>query len=265
MDHREVYNRLDAYLDEELDSTEQATVAVHLSTCAACQDALAARREMKYTLRSELQAIKAPTGLQRRINKALDAHGEKREPWYAVFLPRLWRFRPALTGLVVLLILLAPVVFWTLSTGTAEAAMVREMVDKHMMYGMLPEPAEMPTDDPQKAADWLSAWVGSPVHPLPPEAGMRLLGARLADMHGMKIGYLIYERSDGERVSFFEVPLSSMPFPKGDAMDMDGHEVYLAQASGYQVALMPMDQKNYAVIAKADAHDLAAMLVKLAE
>ncbi|MSP13835.1 MAG: hypothetical protein EXR62_12875 [Chloroflexi bacterium] len=265
MDHREVFRRLDAYLDEELDTAEQAEVAVHLSTCAVCQDALAARREIKYTLRSELQAVKAPAGLERRISKALDATGVQGRFWYATFLSRLWRFQPALAGLVLLLIFLAPVVIWTFSTATAEAAMVKEMVDKHMMYGMLREPAEMPTDDPQKAADWLAAWVGSPVHPLPPEAGLRLLGARLADMHGMKISYLIYERSDGERVSFFEVPQATMPFPKGDAMDMDGHQLYQAQASGYRVVLMPMDEKNYAVIGKANSHDLAVMLVKLAE
>ena len=74
-DCREVFRRLDDYIDRELSPEEARTVLSHLEHCAACAEEFAVERDVLDTLKEKLRHIAAPPGLMERIAQRLEREG----------------------------------------------------------------------------------------------------------------------------------------------------------------------------------------------
>lgn len=68
MTHGDIAERFSAYLDQELDSSEEHAVEIHLATCDQCRQDLEGLRETVDLLHG-LEKISAPPGFVARVRK----------------------------------------------------------------------------------------------------------------------------------------------------------------------------------------------------
>ena len=69
----EAFQRLDDYLDRELNADEMRLVAEHLEVCAVCAAEFEFDARVLDVVRSKLRSIDVPSGLRQSIASALDA------------------------------------------------------------------------------------------------------------------------------------------------------------------------------------------------
>ncbi len=74
-DCREVFRRLDDYVDRELTPAEANTVLRHLEHCAQCAEEFDVEADVLNMLKEKLRHIAAPPGLMERIAQRLDQEG----------------------------------------------------------------------------------------------------------------------------------------------------------------------------------------------
>ena len=74
-DCREVFQRLDDYVDRELTPEEASTVLRHLEHCAQCAEEFEVETDVLEMLKEKLRHIAAPPGLMERIAQRLDKEG----------------------------------------------------------------------------------------------------------------------------------------------------------------------------------------------
>lgn len=194
MNCQEFAARLHPYVDGELSVGETAAADAHSGECRSCAALARREREFRELLRRQPRESAPP---EFRARLTADVRRRRRR---ATLRP--WLVAPALAAAAALVVaILLP----SLRPG---APLVAELVDKHIAYAQVERPAELASSDPGQIAEWFRARAGLRVTvPDYSPAGIRLIGARLADAHERKAAYLLYEKGM-TLLSVFMVPVS---------------------------------------------------------
>src|SRR5713101_3922431 len=157
----------------------------HVSSCPECHGRADGERRFRVLLRQQPQDL-APPELRARLLAV--ARRERRRAAL-----RVWLGMPALATAAVLLAALLMTRLMPPSPGAPR--IVDTLVDKHLAFAQIEGPAEFASSEPGEVAAWLRDRIGMRV-PVPDysHAGIRLVGARIAEADEQKLAYLLYEK-----------------------------------------------------------------------
>jgi mycothiol system anti-sigma-R factor len=233
--------QLHAYVDGELSVEQTAAGDAHVAACGRC--AALARRERAYRLLLRRQPREAaPAELRERIHADLrrERRRARRPGWHRVALGA------AVAVVAFGVVLLMP-------SWRASPPLVATLVDTHIAYAQLERPAELTSDDPGEIAAWFRQRAGLRiVVPDYSSAGLRLVGARLADAHERGAAYLLYEKGH-VIMSVFMLPLSgNAPALGGTRIAHRGHEYRRYEHKGYRTIFWIDGRAVYGLISMLD-------------
>jgi anti-sigma factor RsiW len=233
--------QLHAYVDGELSVEQTAAGDAHAASCGGC--AVLARRERAYRLLLRRQPREAaPAELRERIRA--DVRRERR---------RLGQHRRHRVALVAIAAVVVAVVVLLVPSRRASPPLVATLVDTHIAYAQLERPAELTSDDPGEIAAWFRQRAGLRiVVPDYSSAGIRLVGARLADAHERGAAYLLYEKGH-VIMSVFMLPLAgNAPALGGTRIAHRGHEYRRYEQKGYRTIFWIDGRAVYGLISMLD-------------
>jgi anti-sigma factor RsiW len=129
-------------------------------------------------------------------------------------------------------------------------SLIGELVDKHIAYAQLERPAELSSSDPAEIAQWFAARASLRV--IVPDyspAGIRLVGARIADADERKAAYLLYEKGHTLLSVFM---LRSEAAPAGRQVAFRGHDYVTAERKGYRTIAWTDGQTLFGLVSSLD-------------
>ena len=173
---------LEPYVDGELPVGEMTAAEAHMAECRRCQALAREEREFRQLLRRQPRE-RAPETLCASIRSSLRRQARRSVVRRAFVVP-------AVSAVAAALLVAA-----VLPTFRSAPSLVGELVDKHIAYAQLERPAELASSDAAEIAQWFQARAGLRV--IVPDyslAGIRLVGARIADAEERKAAYLLYEK-----------------------------------------------------------------------
>ncbi len=228
---------LHAYVDGELAVSEMLVADAHLAECAECRALAARERRFRQLLRRQPRES-APAEFRARITRRI-----RRAEQLAVVRP--WLIAPIAAAAAVLALVLWP-------TTQPSSRLVSELVDKHIAYAQIEQPAEFGSIDPAAVEQWFRsrAALRVTVSDYSP-SGIRLVGARLADAGEQKAAYVLYEKGH-TLLSVFMVPVS------GDGSDVGGKH---ASYRGHEY--VTLERKGYRTVSWVDGHTLLGLVSML--
>jgi len=233
----EFERHLHAYVDGELAVSEMLAADAHLAACAECRALAARERRFRQLLRRQPRES-APSEFRTRITGRI-----RRAEQRAVVRP--WLIAPIAAVAAVLALVLWP-------TPQPSSRLVSELVDKHIAYAQIEQPAEFGSIDPAAVEQWFRtrAALRVTVSDYSP-SGIRLVGARLADAGEQKAAYVLYEKGH-TLLSVFMVPVS------GDGSDLGGKH---ASYRGHKY--VTLERKGYRTVSWVDGHTLLGLVSML--
>jgi anti-sigma factor (TIGR02949 family) len=222
MNCQEFETRLHPYVDGELGVDEIAAGDVHAAGCGSCRALAESERQFRDLLRRQPKES-APPELRARIRAA-----SGRERRRATRAP--WLVAPALAAAGLLLFLLVP---GLVPRGPLDGGLVGSLVDKHIAYAQMEQPAEFVSTDSREVETWFRERVGLRVTvPDYSPAGIRLIGARLAAADERRVAYLLYQKGH-VLMSVFMAPGRSSSLV-GATMTYRGHQYLTEERKGYR-------------------------------
>jgi mycothiol system anti-sigma-R factor len=233
--------QLHAYVDGELSVEQTAASDAHAAVCGRCAEL--ARRERAYRLLLRRQPREtAPAALRERIQA--DLRRERRRAW------RVRWHHLALAAAAVVVVWAGALV---VPAWRGSPPLVASLVDTHIAYTQLERPAELTSDDAGEVAAWFRQRAGlRMVVPDYSSAGIRLVGARLADAHERGAAYLLYEKGH-VIISVFMLPLSgNAPSLGGIRTSHRGHEYRRYEHKGYRTIFWIDGRAVYGLISMLD-------------
>ncbi len=190
MNHDEVRNLLDAYLDAELDLVTSVAVERHLAECADCTRILQNRRALRDALHSDVMYFQAPPMLERRIQSAL-GQPEARQ-WLR--LPR----NPNWLGMVAALLvgmLLSAGLLQRYYASNAESTLAQTVLDSHIQSLMANHLEDVQSTDQHTVKPWFDGKVDfAPTVIDLASQGFPLIGGRLDYLDNRTVVALVYQR-----------------------------------------------------------------------
>jgi mycothiol system anti-sigma-R factor len=211
---------LHTYVDGELEVGELLAANAHLAQCAECQARVERERQFRQLLARQPRES-APAELRAVI------HGRLQQSARRTVLRR-WLIAPAaLAAAAVLLVVLLP--------GNGRAPLVTDLVNKHITYAQIEQPAEFASADPRAVQDWLRQRAGLRVTVSDYSmSGIRLVGARIAETDERKAAYVLYEKGH-TLMSVFTIPVSARAASiEGKRVSYRGHEYTTLERKGYR-------------------------------
>jgi anti-sigma factor RsiW len=232
--------RLHAYVDGELPVSETAAVEAHLSECRDCAVLVRRERDFRALLRHQPRE-RAPEEFRRGLTALIR---RERRRWTA------WPWAVATAALAAAAVILAMVV---LPGSRAPEPLMAELVDKHIAFAQLEQPAEHAAADPAQVAAWFRQRAGLRVTvPDYSPAGIRLVGGRLADAHERKAAYLLYEKGS-VLLSVFVVPTGDeTPRPRGDDVTFRGHRYVKSERKGFRTVAWAENDVLFGLVSSLD-------------
>ena len=257
-DCSDVEQLLEPYLDGEFDAAERAGLEEHLSRCAPCRRLSAAATSFRSAYRAKLRAAvapgtaagAAPDSLRRRIADSLDREQEPAVPWLRRVLSPLpvAALAACVAGALVVL-----------AGHRSTDPLVEEAVRKHARD--LPLELNAASVAPELIPGMLASKLD--FNPRPPSfqgKGVRLVGARLAQLRDWPAAYMRYETPGGQ------VGLFIIDDPERRVGE-SGHEVRVGPATlrvinarGYNVAVWRRNEIVYSLVADLGEADLVRLV-----
>jgi anti-sigma factor (TIGR02949 family) len=234
----EFERHLHAYVDGELAVSEMLAADAHLAECAECRALAARERRFRQLLRRQPRES-APAEFRAQITRRI-CRAEQR----AVVRP--WLIAAPIAAVAAVFAL----VLWP--TTQPSSRLVSELVDKHIAYAQIEQPAEFGSTDPAAVEQWFRtrAALRVTVSDYSP-SGIRLVGARLADAAEQKAAYVLYEKGH-TLLSVFMLPVS------GHGADLRGkHVSYRGQE------YVTLERKGYRTVSWVDGHTLLGLVSML--
>jgi anti-sigma factor (TIGR02949 family) len=245
--------------DRALPLNERAPFEAHFASCPDCAARLEAETDLKRVLRARLRPAPAPPGLAGDIARRVREEAGRRPRWDIL------RRRKVLTlaGAALLLVAIAVGGLRLLLTRTVSApdgsAMVAELVDDHIRYLQVKEPAEVATADPREAERWFASRLDGTIElPQFPDDRARLIGGRLCYVLDRRVALLFYER-DGGRLSLFVMGAEGLP-PAPSPEDGAAVERTVEESKGFGVACWSRRGRMYALVGDAGRAGLARLV-----
>jgi len=191
MDHKEVFELLPAYLDQELGLSDAIAVERHLGNCSECQHELDLQSGVTAQLKKDVAYFKAPTHLAHRIKVALPG---ERSPSTRF---KNWNFNWLNAGAVMVTLL---AVVWSgtlyLSLPSAQERLTEELVSSHVRSLQVNHLSDVVSSDRHTVKPWFNGKLDfSPtVVDLAPQ-GFPLVGGRLDYLDGRSVAVLVYRHN----------------------------------------------------------------------
>ncbi len=251
MNCAEFRTRLHPYVDGELPVSETAAADAHGVACRACAELARSEREFRQVLRRQPREV-APDELRARIVSRVRRQARWRSMPGRLFTPALAAAAAALLVAVVM------------PLARPTPSLVGALVDKHIAYAQIDRPAEMASADPAEVAEWFRRRAGLRVTvPDYSMAGIRLIGARLADAHERRAAYLLYEKGM-TLLSVFMVPAGAgeVDLP-GTRVTYRDQQYMTYERKGYRTVSWTDGQAVYGLVSMLDYDALLECADKL--
>ncbi len=242
MNCTEFEHHLHPYVDGELDVSETLAAEAHAAECAACRGLVERERRFRQLLRRQPKESAPP-----EFRAALRARLRRAERMAVI---RPWLVVPAVAAAAALLLML-----W--SAIRPPVPLVSELVDKHIAYAQIEQPAEFVSSDYLAVEAWLRqrAALRVTVSDYSP-SGIRLVGARLADAGERKAAYILYEKGH-TLLSVFTVPASARGAElRGTQVSYRGHEYVTLERKGYRTVSWTDGQAVFGLVSMLDYETL---------
>jgi anti-sigma factor RsiW len=235
---------LHAYVDGELPVGETAAAEAHAAECAGCGALVRGEREFRQLLRRQPRE-----GASAEFRGRLAARLRRES--------RRARVRRWLAGPVLGAAAAAVVVAVVLPLVRPAPSVVGELVDKHIAYAQVAEPAEFASAEPAAVARWFLERAGLRVTvPDYAPAGIQLLGGRLAEAHRRRAAYLLYEKGR-TLLSVFMVPVEGHAAgPVGERVSYRGHEYVVREERGYRTVAWVEGRTLFGLVSALDEEAL---------
>jgi anti-sigma factor RsiW len=211
--------RLQAYVDGELEVGEMTAANAHFAQCAHCEGRVERGRQFRRLLRRQPRES-APPELPALIRACI-----RRSARVATLRPWLIGTTVAAAALVVL----------SLLPGIQRVSPpVTDLVNKHITYAQIEQPAEFASQDTGAVEAWFRQRAGLrvTVSDYSP-SGIRLVGGRIAEADEAKAAYVLYEKGR-TLMSVFTVPVSVRAVDLGGTrVSYRGHDYLTLERKGY--------------------------------
>lgn len=220
----EFLTQLGPYVDGELGVPETLTADAHSAGCPRCRRLVEGERRFRQLLRRQPRET-APVELRSRVVSRV--HRASR---IAVLRP--WLVASAAAAAVLAAVTFLPGLRQGAPSGEP---MIARLVDKHIAYAQLEQPAEFVSRDHAEIEGWFQQRAGlrvvvsdySPV-------GIRLVGARIAEANEQKAAYVLYEKGH-TLLSVFMVERPAYGGElSGTRMTYRGHSYLAREEKGYR-------------------------------
>jgi anti-sigma factor RsiW len=240
MNCQDFLSRLHPYVDGELTVEETAAASQHATECRDCDARVRDEQAFRTLLRRQPQEA-ASGEFRARIAARLCAERRRR-------LIRPWLTAPLVSGAVT-----AAVVIVIALSAWPTASLIDELVDKHNIYAQVNHPAELATDDRPTIERWFAQRADMRVVvPDYSAAGIRLLGARLAETRDRKTVYLLYEKGS-TLLSVFMIPRSPREGRlQGTTVAYRGHNYLVREEKGYRTVAWRDDHATFGLVSMLD-------------
>lgn len=237
MNCTELESRLHPYVDRELGVSEMAEADAHVGECPGCRGRVARERQFRQLLRRQPRES-APPEFRARVHARL-----RRAARIAPLRP--WLVAPAAAA-----VLAAVAVLPALTPSTP---LVSDLVDKHIAYAQIEQPAEYASTDPSAVESWFRERAGMRVTVVDySPVGIRLVGARIADAHERKASYVLYEKGR-TLLSVFMVPTPGREGDlRGTRVSYRGYDYVTLERKGYRTVSWADGQAVFGLVSMLD-------------
>jgi mycothiol system anti-sigma-R factor len=238
MDCREFEAHLHPYVDGELDVHAAALADAHAAGCPGCARLVEGERRFRRLLRHQPRES-APPELRGRI-LALCHRGSR------VLLGRVWVAGTALAAAALILALFVP-------RGGETPLLLGDLVAKHIAYAQIERPAEFASTDGPQIEEWFKQRAGLRVTvPDYSLAGIRLVGARIAEADEQKAAYVLYEKGH-VLLSIFMVPATGRSVRLGGTrVAYRGSDYVTVEKRGYRTVSWTDGQAVFSLVSSLD-------------
>ena len=249
---------LEPYLDGEFEEDDRAAIETHLSTCAPCRGGAATAMAFRSALRARLREAftpgspqaTAPDSLRRRISAALDAEEARPAVW--------WRrvLSPLPVAALAACVAGVLVVF---AGHRATDPLVEEAVRKHARD--LPLELTTASIAPELIPSMLASKLD--FNPKPPAFrgdGVKLVGARLAQIRNWPAAYMRYETPRGPLGLFIIDDPQRRVAEEGHRVSAGPATIWVMNMRGYNVAVWRSNEIVYSLVSDLDEADLVRLV-----
>ena len=249
MNCTELESRLHPFVDGELGLADMAEAEAHIAECPGCRGRVARERQFRQFLRRQPRES-APHALRERIR----ARVGRTARWAAV---RRWSAVSAAAAAIIAAIALLPAL-------RSSTPLVSELVDKHIAFTQMEQPAELASADRQAVEQWFRERAALRVTVADYSmVGIRLIGARIAEARARPMSYVLYEKGHVP-LSVFMVPVTA---PEGDLrgtrVAYRGHDYVTQERKGYRTVSWTDGQAIFGLVSMLDYDALLECADKL--
>jgi anti-sigma factor RsiW len=242
MDCTNAQTLLDTYLDGELDPVRNLEIEEHLHGCARCTQSSSGRQVFRQGLKTELLYFKAPTDLQKRIQRSVRQAAQAEAPFRWVSLSWI-KIAAPLAAAALVVLTLVPI----FSRPSSDELLAREVVASHIRSLMVNHLADVPSTDKHTVKPWFNGKLdfSPPVSDLAKQ-GFPLVGGRLDYVDNRPVGALVYQR-DKHVINVFVWP--------SERSSKNSGPIYAQQ--GYHVIRWTSAGMNFWVVSDLESNQLA--------
>jgi len=240
MNCREFGAHVDPYVDGELGVSETLAADAHTAECARCRGLAERARQFRQLLRRQPRESAPPEFHARLVAQVRrSARVSALRPWVLVPV--------AAAAMLVLAVLAGGRLF------APEPEVIAQLVDKHIAYAQLESPAEFASTDQRAVRDWFAQQAGLRVTvPDYSPAGIRLVGARIADLDERRAAYVLYEKGH-TLLSVFIAPTGREGSElTGARVTYRGHEYLTREQKGYRTVSWRDGQAVFGLVSMLD-------------
>lgn len=247
MNCTELESRLHPYVDGELGVDDMAAADDHIAGCPGCHGRVARERQFLQFLRQQPRES-APEALRERIRVQLVRSAR----WTAV---RRW------SAVSVAAMIVAAALLPALRSSTP---LVSELVDKHIAFAQMEQPAELVSADRHTVEAWFRERVALRVTVVDYSmSGIRLIGARIAEARERPASYVLYEKGHIP-LSVFMVPVKEAEGDLwGKRVTYRGHEYVTLERKGYRTVSWTEGRAIFGLVSMLDYDALLECADKL--